>query len=339
MPGLPFLTSGSALQGFGGSRLLGLFEPVAVAVDGEDFGAMHQAIDEGHDAGSVGEDLVPFAEGLVGREHGGTLLIAARDELEQQIGVTSIVGQVTDLIDAQQRYAGVAPESACELHGSVLCGQIMQHVGVDDEARVITTQHCLVQQVLRDHRLADAVGTNQDDVGRAIEEVQGQQFLDELAVDSKSCAGVSSAQSRTGHSFSDGAVKEAHSRSQANFQRLAFVNYEVHIKHYDLVVDHGGTGIINHCLANGIPAIVYPTDYEQFDYAARLECAGLAKRLRRIDQLPSLLDESLNDPALKLRCLAFAARNSAALSGYPLKTILAKSLTASHGLPTARIVT
>jgi hypothetical protein len=44
---------------------LSLFEAVAVAVDREDFGAMHQTIDEGDDAGSVGEDLVPFAEGFV----------------------------------------------------------------------------------------------------------------------------------------------------------------------------------------------------------------------------------------------------------------------------------
>jgi hypothetical protein len=45
--------------------LLSFFEAVAVAVDGEDLGAMHQPIHEGDDAGGVGEDLIPFAKGLV----------------------------------------------------------------------------------------------------------------------------------------------------------------------------------------------------------------------------------------------------------------------------------
>jgi hypothetical protein len=38
---------------------LSFFEAVAVAVDGEDFGAMDQSIDQGDDAGGVWEDLVP----------------------------------------------------------------------------------------------------------------------------------------------------------------------------------------------------------------------------------------------------------------------------------------
>ena len=76
---------------------------------------MHEPVHEGYDAGRIGEDLVPFAEGLVGRQHGGALLIATRDDLEQQIGVAGIVRQLADLIDAQQRHAGIAPQSAREL--------------------------------------------------------------------------------------------------------------------------------------------------------------------------------------------------------------------------------
>ena len=40
-----------------------------------------------------------------------------------------------------------------------------------------------MQQVLRDHRLADAVRADEDDVGGLLEEVQGEQFLEELAID------------------------------------------------------------------------------------------------------------------------------------------------------------
>ena len=62
---LSFLSSSGAQRRFGRGLLLSFFEAIAVAVDGEDFGAMHQPINEGDDAGGVGEDLVPFAKALV----------------------------------------------------------------------------------------------------------------------------------------------------------------------------------------------------------------------------------------------------------------------------------
>ena len=76
---------------------------------------MHQPIHEGDDTGGVGEDLVPFAKGLVRGQDGGPLLITAGDDFEQQIGVTSVVGQIPDLIDAQERHAGIAAQPAREL--------------------------------------------------------------------------------------------------------------------------------------------------------------------------------------------------------------------------------
>jgi UDP:flavonoid glycosyltransferase YjiC (YdhE family) len=111
--------------------------------------------------------------------------------------------------------------------------------------------------------------------------------------------------------FSDGNINGVYSNRQANFQRLSFVDYAAHIKNYDLIVHHGGAGIMHHCLAAGIPAIVYPRDYDQFDNAARLHYAGLARRVNDLDRLGSLIRESLTDIVLKSRCGAFAARNHA----------------------------
>src|SRR6266581_2815916 len=59
----------------------------------------------------------------------------------------------------------------------------MQHVGGDDEASAIAAEDRLVQQVLRDHRLADPVRTDQDDVSGLLEEVQSEKLLEELAID------------------------------------------------------------------------------------------------------------------------------------------------------------
>jgi len=63
---------------------------------------MHQPIDESDDAGGVGEDLVPFAKGAVGgQDHAAVLLMAARDDLEEQVRIASVVGQVAALVHAQ----------------------------------------------------------------------------------------------------------------------------------------------------------------------------------------------------------------------------------------------
>jgi hypothetical protein len=66
-----------------------LLEAVGLAVDRDDLGVMDEAIDQGGDAGRGGEDLAPFGERAIGRHQGALVLIAARDELEQQIGKRS----------------------------------------------------------------------------------------------------------------------------------------------------------------------------------------------------------------------------------------------------------
>ena len=75
--------------------LLSFLETIAVTGQGEDLRAMHETINEGDDAGGGGEDLVPFAKWLVGRQdHGAVELITACNHLEEQIGITCVVRQV-----------------------------------------------------------------------------------------------------------------------------------------------------------------------------------------------------------------------------------------------------
>ena len=84
--------------GAGGGELLGLFEAVAVGFDVDDLGTVDEAVDEGDDAGGVGEDLVPLGEGLVGAEQDGlACVVAAGDDLEEEVVVAAVVGQVSDL--------------------------------------------------------------------------------------------------------------------------------------------------------------------------------------------------------------------------------------------------
>lgn len=98
----------------------------------------------------------------------------------------------------------------------------------------------------------------------------------------------------TGHT--EAGRGEAARPTTANFQRLAFIDYGL-VPRYDLVVHHGGTGILSETIAAGLPAIVLPQDYDQFDNAARLEMAGLAVRVGSLDDLPHAIARALAQDA------------------------------------------
>ncbi len=93
--------------------------------------------------------------------------------------------------------------------------------------------------------------------------------------------------------FSDGDATAPHQHAQGNYRRLPYVDYAQHLHRYDLVVHHGGAGILYACLAAGLPSIVYPLDYDQFDHAARLQVAGAATWLRELSALPQVLGAAL----------------------------------------------
>ena len=102
--------------------------------------------------------------------------------------------------------------------------------------------------------------------------------------------------------FSDGCVEASPREANqagggpANFHRLPFVDYSL-LSRYDLVVHHAGAGILNETIAAGLPAIVLPLDYDQFDNAARLQAAGLATRLRSLSDLPRAIEKTLSAPS------------------------------------------
>lgn len=93
--------------------------------------------------------------------------------------------------------------------------------------------------------------------------------------------------------FSEGRVDAEARQVTANFHRLPFVDYTL-LSRYDVVVHHAGAGIMHETIAAGLPAIVLPLDFDQFDNAARLQAAGLAMRLRSLADLPRTLERALS---------------------------------------------
>lgn len=102
--------------------------------------------------------------------------------------------------------------------------------------------------------------------------------------------------------ISDGDRNSTRQETEGNVHRCGFISYARDLPRYDLVVHHAGTGVLSHTLAAGLPALVVPTDYDQFDYAARLEVAGVAVPVTRLDDLALLIPRVLADQAMKARC-------------------------------------
>ena len=76
----------------------GLAAAIAAAFDDEDLHVVGQAVDEGDGARGVGEDGVPVLERQIGGDEQGPVLVAAADELEEEVGGPCVVGEVSQFV-------------------------------------------------------------------------------------------------------------------------------------------------------------------------------------------------------------------------------------------------
>ncbi|MGX7195324.1 glycosyltransferase [Enterococcus olivae] len=66
------------------------------------------------------------------------------------------------------------------------------------------------------------------------------------------------------------------SKIKENVTVYGYLPYSQVLPQVDYVIHHGGAGILYHCIKEQLPALILPHDYDQFDYAARAEWAGVA---------------------------------------------------------------
>jgi UDP:flavonoid glycosyltransferase YjiC (YdhE family) len=97
--------------------------------------------------------------------------------------------------------------------------------------------------------------------------------------------------------FSDGRLDDGTSGAHAALHRHRWVDYPAWIPRMRAVLHHGGAGVLWECLRAGVPALVLPRDYDQFDHAARLEAAGVALRLRHPREIGPALRRVLDGEA------------------------------------------
>ncbi|WP_367874670.1 glycosyltransferase [Luteolibacter sp. Populi] len=122
--------------------------------------------------------------------------------------------------------------------------------------------------------------------------------------------------------FSNGEPGSTKTGKQGNFHRHDFISYADHLHRYDLVLHHAGSGIMLQCLRLGIPAVVFPLDFDQFDNAARLEAAGLAIWVRQRESLEGSLIEAIRSDDLACACRAFSKVIAAYDPGTTLRSLI-----------------
>lgn len=86
-----------------------------------------------------------------------------------------------------------------------------------------------------------------------------------------------------------------------------YVSYARDLPRFDAVVHHGGAGVLGHTLAAGLPSVVWPVDYDQFDHAVRLVDAGVAVRLFQPAGLANRIRQVLDDPRYRRAAQQVAA--------------------------------
>ena len=92
------------------------------------------------------------------------------------------VGQITDLIDHQESGGGVVAQAAAQSGVAVEGREIAQQFAGTGKQHGMAVEDRLMGDVLGEHGLADAIGSDQNGVAGVLEEVECHQGLDGGAV-------------------------------------------------------------------------------------------------------------------------------------------------------------
>lgn len=80
--------------------------------------------------------------------------------------------------------------------------------------------------------------------------------------------------------FSRGRMGSGDVEIRGNLHLYDFIPYNEAVQKYDAAIIHGGTGVLYTCVQHGVPMLVWPHDYDQFDHAARIVHHQLGLKLR-----------------------------------------------------------
>lgn len=113
---------------------------------------------------------------------------------------------------------------------------------------------------------------------------------------------------------------------------FAYVPFRALLPRLAAVVHHGGIGTTSQALLAGVPQLVRPMGFDQFDNARRVMTLGVARQLMprryRAKAVAVALDQLLTDPATRARC----AERARTLAAQPSALAAAcDAILAAHG--------
>ena len=95
-------------------------------------------------------------------------------------------------------------------------------------------------------------------------------------------------------------------------RHVGFVPFRWLVPRSAALVHHGGIGTLSQGLAGGVPQVIMPMGFDQFDNAARIKSLGVGASLARSrfrgPELAAVLGPLLADAEVATRCRAIAAR-------------------------------
>lgn len=114
------------------------------------------------------------------------------------------------------------------------------------------------------------------------------------------------------------------SAATAAVQNLSFYDFVPYtpdsLRHYDVIINHSGSGIMYAAAIAGVPQLVFPQDFDQFDNAARVVWHGLGLRTGgSVNDIVKKLHRLITEETFRQKC---AEIQTAAKKYTPGKTLL-----------------
>ena len=76
--------------------------------------------------------------------------------------------------------------------------------------------------------------------------------------------------------------------AHGNVLAYEYIPYSRYLPLFDVIIHHGGAGVTYNCIEHQKPCLVIPHDYDQFDFAARIEYHKLGVRSRKLGSRESI---------------------------------------------------
>jgi hypothetical protein len=158
--------------------------PIRRSVDGDDHAAVQQPVQQAGGEHRVGQPFTPGGDAGMAGEDGGGLQVAAADHFEQGgVGFrVRAVSGVGELVDHQQPRAAEEPHcggpASFQRGASAAFGQL----GGGGEVDPMPGGDRRAGEADREHGLAGAGLTDEQDVAGVVEEAQRREFADEFFV-------------------------------------------------------------------------------------------------------------------------------------------------------------